>query len=106
MITFAEFLHGDNWTKPILPDLTKAMTRIIRSGQASGTVDSTTAIPSHQRLMMALAKAGSRGLTRAEISGLVDLDGRVLDDLLSALVRSAEVAISQGNDGRRVYRLL
>ena len=56
--------------------------------------------------MMALAKAGSRGLTRAEISGLVDLDGRVLDDLLSALVRSAEVAISQGNDGRRVYRLL
>ncbi len=106
MITFSEFLHGDNWKKPLLPDLTKAMARVIRSGQASGTVDSTTTIPSHQELMIALARAGQRGLSRSEISGLVDLDGKVLEDLLAALVRSGELALFQRNDGQRVYRLV
>jgi hypothetical protein len=106
MQTFLEFLHGDNWKKPLLPDDSKVIRKIVRSGQqAIDTSGSTTTIPSHQLLMLALAQAGQRGLCRAEISGLVDLDGQVLDELLSALTKSGELAVSQMY-GQRVYRRL
>ena len=59
MITFRGFLHGDNWKKPLLPDLTKATGKIIRSGQ-QGAVADWQAAPPHQKLMMALARAGQR----------------------------------------------
>ena len=106
MMTFMEFLHGDDWTRPLLPDLNKAMRKIVRSGQATGTVDSTTTFPPHQHLLLLLSRVGARGLSRAEISKLVDLDRDTLNDLLAALVGSAEIAVSQTSDGRRVYRLL
>ena len=107
MITFSEFLHGDHWTKPLLPDLSKATARIVRKGQhANDKLRSTITIPSHQQLMLVLARAGARGLTRVEIAGLVDLDGQVLEELLAALVRSAEIAMTPTNDGQRVYRRL
>ena len=61
----------------------------------------------HQKLMLALARAGQDvDLTRAEIAGLVDLERVTLDDLLVALVRSGELALSHGNGGQRVYRRL
>lgn len=104
MISFQEFLHGDNWKKPLLPDLTKATAKIVRKGQqANDELRSTTTIPSHQKLMMALARAGTRGLTRVELGSLLDLDGQVLEDLLAALVRAAEISVSQRTDGQRVY---
>jgi len=107
MISFLEFLHGDGWQKPLLPDLTKAMTRIVRSTQhANDKLRGTTTIPSHQQLMLVLARAGARGLSRAEISGLVDLESDTLNDLLDALMRSGELALSQRTDGQRVYRRL
>ncbi len=106
MMTFTEFLHGDNWKKPLLPDLTKATRKIVRDNQqANDKLRSTTTIPSHQMLMIALARAGARGLTRVELGGLLDLDGQVLEDLLAALVRAAEISVSQTN-GQRVYRRL
>ena len=106
MQTFQEFLHGDNWTKPLLPDLTKAMVRIVRDNQhAQDKLRSTTTIPSHQKLMMALAQAGRRGLSRAEITGLVDLDSGTLNDLLDALVRAAEISVFTIS-GHRVYRAI
>jgi DNA-binding MarR family transcriptional regulator len=64
---------------------------------------STTTVPSHQRLMQVLAAAGGAGLTRAEIGGLIDLDNGTLDDLLNALIRGGEVAMSHTKDGRRIY---
>jgi hypothetical protein len=106
MITFQEFLHSDNWKKPLLPDLTKAMARIVRSGQQGypdGNWRTAQIAPPHQKLMLALARAGQRGLTRVEIAGLVDLDGKVLEELLAALVRSGEIGLFQVN-GQRVYR--
>ena len=106
MQTFREFLHSNDWKKPLLPDLTKAMRKVVRSGQVGGTVASTTTIPSHQQLMLVLGQAGARGLSRREITGLVDVDGKVLEDLLSALVRSAEIGVYQRNDGQRVYWLI
>ena len=107
MQSFLEFLHGDGWRKPLLPDVNKATRKIVRKGQqANDKCRSTTTIPAHQQLMLVLARAGARGLARAEISGLVDLDGQVLEDLLAALVRSGEIAMSQGKDGQRVYKRL
>ncbi len=106
MMTFLEFLHGDNWKKPLLPDLTKATRKIVRdTQQAKDKLCGTITIPSHQMLVMALARAGTRGLSRAELGSLVDLDGQVLEDLLAALVRAAEISVSQTN-GQRVYRLV
>jgi hypothetical protein len=105
MLTFKEFLHSNDWKKPLFPRDDKVVRKIVRSGQVGGTVDSTTTIPSHQKLMLALARAGQRGLSRAEISGMVDLDGQVLEDLLAALVRAAEISVST-IDGQRVYRRL
>ncbi len=104
MQTFLEFLHGDGWTKPLLPDLDKAIRKIVRDNQQDAS-QSWQAAPPHQKLMLALARAGARGLTRVEIAGLVDLDGQVLEQLLAALVRSAEISVST-IDGQRVYRLL
>jgi DNA-binding MarR family transcriptional regulator len=111
MTSFREFLHGDNWKKPLLPDLTKAMVRITQSGQGGSKYPDSywrTAqiAPPHQKLMMALARAGARGLTRGEITGLVDLDSGTLNDVVNALVRSGELEVSQGTDGQRVYRRL
>lgn len=105
MQTFHEFLHSDDRTKPLLPDLNKATRKIVRGQQANAS-RSTTIIPSHQRLMIVLARAGARGLTRSELSGLVDLEGDTLNDLLTALIKSGEIAVSQGSDGKRVYRRL
>jgi len=105
MISFLEFLHGDTWIKPLLPDVDKAVRKIVRSGQQDASQSWQTA-PPHQLLMIALARAGQRGLSRAEISGLVDLESDTLDDLLDALVRSAEIGVSQRTDGQRVYRRL
>jgi len=109
MQTFIEFLHASGWQKPLLPDLTKAMTRIIRKGQ-QGFPDwdwrTAQIAPPHHKLMLVLARAGTRGLSRAELSGLIDLEGETLDDLLAALVRSGEVGVSTTTDGRRVYRRL
>ena len=62
--------------------------------------------PPHQKVMLALARNGRRGLTRAEISGLCHLDNTVMDDLLDALVRAGEVAVFQMQDGHRVYKRL
>ena len=103
VITFQEFLHSDNWKKPLLPDLNKATRKIAQRGQQAKV--STTTIPAHQKLMMALGRAGARGLARSEISGLVNLDGKTLEDLLAALVRGGEIGVFQVN-GQRVYRRL
>ena len=106
MMTFSEFLHSNNWKKPLLPRDDKVVRKIIRSGQVGGGVsDWRTAqiAPPHQKLMMALARAGARGLSRSEITGLVDLDGQVLEELLAALVRSSEISVYQTQNGQRVY---
>jgi hypothetical protein len=105
VISFQEFLHGDGWTKPLQPDLDKAIRKVVRDNQqANAKLRGATVIPDHQKLMLALAQAGQRGLTRAEIGGLVDLDAKVLEELLAALVRSTEIGIVQRTDGQRVFR--
>jgi hypothetical protein len=107
MISFQEFLHGDGWTHPLLPNLTKATAKIVRDGvNANRKLRGTITIPSHQSLMLALAKAGTRGVTHEELVGLVDLDREVLGQLLTALIGSGEVALQQTRDGRHVYRRL
>ena len=121
MQTFFEFLHGDGWKKPLLPANNNAVTaRIIRSGQQGNTRSdlgtfpdgqtnawhSTTKMPSHQRLMLILSGAGPQGMTHADIASMLNLDAKVLDDLLDALARAGEIAVSQTKDGRRVYRRL
>jgi DNA-binding MarR family transcriptional regulator len=65
---------------------------------------STIKIPSHQRLMQALAAAGPTGMTLADISGLADLEYQTLTDLLDALTRAGEITVSQTRDGQRSYR--
>lgn len=65
---------------------------------------STTKIPSHQRLMQALAAAGPTGMTLTNISGLVGLEYETLTDLLDALTRAGEITVSQTRDGQRLYR--
>ena len=78
MQSFLEFLHGDNWTKPLLPDDSKVMRRIVRSGQEKGGVPtwrSTTTIPAHQRLMMVLWAAGPQGISHTDLAAQIDLDG-------------------------------
>ena len=63
-------------------------------------------MPSHQLLMMVLAGAGPQGMTHADIAGMLNLDSATLDDLLDALAKSGEIAVSRTADGRRVYRRL
>ncbi len=109
MQTFVEFLHGDHWNRPLLPDDRKATARVVRSGQAGGGVPawrSTVTIPSHQRLMQVLGAAGPQGVSHADLAAQIDLDGGTLNDLLNALIRGGEVAMSQTKDGQRVYRRL
>lgn len=64
------------------------------------------ALPSHQRLMVALGWAGREGMTHSEIASLVDLSPKTLQALLNALARSGEVSVFQRTDGTRVYRRL
>ena len=45
-------------------------------------------------------------MTHADIASMLNLDAKVLDDLLNALARAGEIAVSQTKDGRRVYRRL
>jgi len=61
--------------------------------------------PPHQALMLALARAGQRGLSYEDICGLVDLDTQLLAQLLTALVRSGEIALVRTSNGH-VYRRL
>jgi len=105
MMTFQEFLHSHDWKKPLFPRDDKVVRKIIRSGQQDASRTWQTA-PPHQLLMLALGRAGQRGLSRAEISGLVALDNQTLDELLDALVRSTEIGVAQRQDGQRVYRRL
>jgi len=63
-------------------------------------------VPPHQKLMLALARAGKRGLSRGEIAGLVALENDTLDELLAALVNCGELSLSNTTDGRRVFRRL
>jgi len=93
MQTFLEFLHSGQ--QGAFPDW--SMARDWRTVQAA---------PPHQKMMLALARAGARGLSRAEIAGLVDLDSDTLNELLNALVRGGELAMFTTTDGRRVYRRL
>jgi DNA-binding IclR family transcriptional regulator len=67
---------------------------------------STIKVPSHQRLMQALAAAGPTGMTLAHIGGLVGLEYETLTDLLDALTRAGEISVSQAQDGQRLYRRL
>ena len=109
MQTFLEFLHGDGWKKPLLPADDKVTATVVRSGQGGGSVPtwrSTTTIPSHQRLMLVLAAAGPLGISHKDLAAQIDLDGGTLNDLLSALVRSGEIAVTQTKDGHRVYKRL
>ena len=109
MQSFLEFLHGDGWKKPLLPDNRKVTARVVRSAQEKGSVPtwrSTITIPSHQRLMMVLRAAGPQGIGHSDLAAQIQLDGDLLNDLLAALARSGEIAVSQTQDGRRVYRRL
>jgi hypothetical protein len=62
-------------------------------------------LPAHQRLMLLVGWAGRLGMSRGEIGSMVDLPADTLDDLLDALVRSGEIALSVER-GYRVYRRL
>lgn len=60
-------------------------------------------IPASDRVVPLVAAAGAAGMTRRQIGSAIDLEPRVLDALLDALVRSGLLSVTW-HDGFLVYR--
>ena len=114
MPTFERFLHGDGWKHPLdAPETNPQFAQIVGSGQRGKFPDfqrdawrTTITLSPSQRLMLILAGAGPRGVSHADLAAMIDLDAKALDELLDALIRGGQVAMSMTRGGRRVYRRL
>ena len=62
-------------------------------------------IPASQMLSMILNGAGQRGMSYAELARILDLDTKVLRDLLNTMVSTREITVSYSLDGIPTYRM-
>lgn len=60
-------------------------------------------MPKCDQVLQIIQKAGRGGIDRGSIGTLIDLPKELLDDLLAALVRFNQVAVTVER-GRHVYR--
>lgn len=59
-------------------------------------------IPEPDRLVLLIKQAGSKGMTRAEIGGAINMDRDFLDQFLDGLVQVGVLRVVD-QDGVRVY---
>ena len=64
----------------------------------------TAMVPASQRLTMILNGAGASGMRYSELARMLDLDTKVLRNLLNAMVTSHEITVSYSADGIPTYR--
>jgi hypothetical protein len=60
--------------------------------------------PESDKVVPLIAQAGQKGMTRAEIGGVIDLDREVLDSLLLSLLKFNILSLSTNHRGP-VYRI-
>jgi hypothetical protein len=60
-------------------------------------------MPQADKVVPLVAQAGPRGMTRAEVGGVIDLDRDALDALLAGLVRFGLLSVTWEN-GIQVFR--
>jgi hypothetical protein len=54
-------------------------------------------------ILVAIQRAGPGGITRKELGNLFDMDGRLMNRLLTAYASSGQIAVSR-EDGKIVFR--
>jgi hypothetical protein len=60
-------------------------------------------LPPPYSVVPIIARAGPHGISRRELGDVIDLDGRLLDELLAALVSLGQVTAAREGD-HTVYR--
>jgi len=78
MLTFLEFLHSDEWKKPIKP-------------------------PEDNKVIAMIVQSGPRGVSRSELGSAIDLPSKVLDEMLEMLARNGWVTVTWDGENH-VYR--